>query len=519
MHLDFNNTKIRTLEGINSLQNLQSLNVSSCLDFKYFDGIEGLHNLQHLDASYTAITSLHLLNTLPKLLYLNISGTHKLQSFEGIENSLSIVKIEAIKCYANSTSGLCNLPQLRVLKCNSSKLSSIDGLVNVPLLQELYLNNTQIISFDNLKNFTLSTLEVANCRWFQALSDDNITTLNIWGCRMDQLHSSSVKHLNMVDAHISDLSINTDCVVQLSAQQLQSFKQLDQFKHLHIVDCQYSLPNLSHILSLSVSGEFRSLNLSASLTNLDLSNSKTLNFNSLKFCANLVSLIAQFTLIKNFNGLENLFKLKTIDVQNNPELQDFTGMKNCSPLQIICSHSNLKSNLILVDHIQLKSLHIQDTGVDYVEGETDQIVDLGISAQLLEKMDLRRQFPNLTSLTVSNIQFNLQENKIPNDLISLTLDGEISNIVSLKQYFKKIKFLYFNNTSIKLKYVANKYILVKNAYIDEQYKVLPTKQYYIDPQMKVTYNKLAETNKILKNNIKNINITITKMKDVKFGLE
>nr|XP_027081248.1 putative disease resistance protein At4g19050 [Coffea arabica] len=113
-HLNLSETLLEQLPSLSNLKGLKHLFLRACQQLEALPPLEVHHNLETLDLSQTAITQLPFLGNLSNLRTLLLNDCPSLEDFENLE-MLHISQVENLPC------GISNLTQLQCLALPSKK--------------------------------------------------------------------------------------------------------------------------------------------------------------------------------------------------------------------------------------------------------------------------------------------------------------------------------------------------------------------------------------------------------------
>jgi Leucine-rich repeat (LRR) protein len=171
-HLYLPQSKFTSLEPLNGLTTLSSLDLHDATGITSLEPLEGLANLSWLDLSYaTGITSLEPLKGLTNLrsLYLdNATGVTSLEPLKGLTNLGSLDLRDAIGIRSlEPLKGLTKLSYLNL--SNATGITSLEPLKGLTNLSRLYLDDaTGVTSLEPLKGLRVQ---------FYGASDELLATM------------------------------------------------------------------------------------------------------------------------------------------------------------------------------------------------------------------------------------------------------------------------------------------------------------------------------------------------------
>lgn len=252
----------------------------------------------------------------------------------------------------NKYTNLYNLPKLRVLEFDDTRISNFEQTASLPSLEVLNLIRDNYIRTIDLSKFpNLRKLKYQYHYNDHKLSDLNATNtpylehLNVEGHEIKE-----IKGLGQLK-HITYLNVNDSPLLNY-----QEIKQLKQLKTLEIDDAFNHKRN-----------DYQFVSHLTTLTNLYLGG---YDFQNLYFLKKLKDL-KKLTLvgnIQNSTGLSNLPNLVDLRISssNGAKILPMTGMPKLEKLDL--SRSNLSSIKGLLPLTNLRELNLKQTNIPRIEG-------------------------------------------------------------------------------------------------------------------------------------------------------
>ncbi|WP_018250210.1 leucine-rich repeat domain-containing protein [Orenia marismortui] len=296
-----------SIKGIESLLNLEKLNLSGC----------GIYTVSQWITF--RIDKLSLLTKLNKLQELNLSS-NAIKDISSLENLKNLKKLDLSNNYISDISPLSKLNNLQELNLESSRVKDISGLSSLENLQKLNLRKNR-----NIKNIEyLSNLE-------------NLTRLDLGYTGIEDISPLS----NLVKLEKLDLSYN-DIKDAKGLSNLVSLKELD-LSHNDIKDI-IGLSNLVKLEKLDLNNnELKSVRYLSKLVRLKELNLSDNELKDIKALSNLVSLIElnlAINKIENIKVLSNLINLQTLIIRDN-KIEDIKALSNLINLKVLAISNNL----------------------------------------------------------------------------------------------------------------------------------------------------------------------------------
>jgi Leucine-rich repeat (LRR) protein len=169
-----NDSKIISLEGIESLQNLKVLdcsnndNINSLAPLSEIVSLEELNcgntmvknltplkklvNLRVLDVHYSTVNKLVVISDLKSLQVLDVSQNQPLFYLDGVEGLVNLAELNCSETRVSDLSPVQNLKYLEILNLSNTSVETLRPLQDVKTLKELDFSNTNItgVSLDYL---------------------------------------------------------------------------------------------------------------------------------------------------------------------------------------------------------------------------------------------------------------------------------------------------------------------------------------------------------------------------------
>ena len=270
------------------------LMMGSGYNIKELDGIENLQNLNLLDVSSNYITSLNPISNLTNLQVLSLFNNRGIiKNLENLKNLKNLYKIELTCCGLNNISALSNLTNLKILDLQYNSISDISPIANLTNLEYLCLDHNQIENINGLKNLTnLHNLYIQD----NILKD--ISCLN---------NLVNLQRLYLSSNSIEDISV-TENFTQLSEllipdNKISDIKFLKNCKNLNELNMNYNnISDISVIPNLTL------------LFKLEAGANKISDISPLKNCDSLNHLELSYNNIFDISALNNLNKLNYLGV-------------------------------------------------------------------------------------------------------------------------------------------------------------------------------------------------------------
>jgi internalin A len=314
---------IESLEGIEYLENLKSLNLSNN-NISDIAAIGELSKLEYLNLDFNKVNDISILanNTNVKELYISGNQISNIQSLKYLKKLITLgISINKI----SDITPLADLPAIRTLALSDNQIEDLKPLGNLTGLEKLYLRHNMIKEIDALSSLQgLQTLAVLGNPIKDISPLKSLTNL-----RFLELRDTKVENIDVLD-------------------RLENLRQLD-LSFCAINDWQ-PIQRQIHLKELIISGyTFEDIEVVKNLTGLEVLN---LSYN------NLIDL----------TGIENLTKLVKLDLSNN-NLQDISAINSLTNLE----HLNLSNNKII--HIDTLD---QLANLKYIDFRQNQIEDFSV---------------------------------------------------------------------------------------------------------------------------------------------
>lgn len=310
------------LNFLNANTSINFLSVNSNVSLRSLDGIEKLNNLQHLEISGNDnLISLSGIEKLSGLTYLSFYFNINLSNLRGIEKLSNLQHLEI--SYNENLSSLSEIEKLNglqhlVISFNDS-IISLRGIEKLSGLQYLEIsNNANLNSLSGIEK--LSGLK-------HLVIYDNAKLNSLIG--VEKL--SGLKHLEISG------NVNLNCLnrtEKLSSLQHLKISNNDKLNSLRVIE---RLSSLQH-LEISGNAKFSSLNGIEKLSSLqDLDIYSNQNLNSLSGINKLSSLqhleIYNNVNLNSFSGIDKLIGLQHLEVTGNDNLSSLNGIEKLRGLQ------------------------------------------------------------------------------------------------------------------------------------------------------------------------------------------
>ncbi|MBL7926766.1 MAG: DUF4173 domain-containing protein [Bacteroidia bacterium] len=347
--LHLSNQGIETLKPIESLKNIQYLDVSHN-PWKQEADLSSFKFLKNLNISYTQLDTLDSLPILNHLQTLNISGLENLQ-FQKLNRWKNVTSVDASKTNLTSIKQLPLWPKLTGLILAENEISDLNDLVRYKNLHMLDLSNALAQTQTLPVLPTLDTLNLSNNQG--AMQNASL---------LDYLPFNNLKNLN--------LSFNKIKHFPVSSNQLQ-----------------------------------QKASLCLSLLELNLSNNEMGSLTGLQSFSNLVSLNVADNKLTDISDIASLNHLKILNLNNNrylKQLEPVTLLKTVTTLDI-GGNKWLKDYQMISDMQQLKVLDMSDMNIDSIEflNPLQQLTYLDLSYNHITHIEVLASKQNLQELILS----------------------------------------------------------------------------------------------------------------------
>lgn len=249
-------------------------------------------------------SNLYLLNRNGLVIGLNLDG-NEIKEIRGLEvfNNLYILSLH--NNYISELKNIEKLINLSILFISFNKISKIENLNELKNLSQLYLHHNKISKIENLDKLT--NLSILN------ISENQISKIE----NLDKLINLSQLYFNR--NKISKIE-NLDNLINLSELNI-SDNQITKIENL------YKLRNLQHLyISYNQITKIENLNKLSKLTKLNFNNNligKIENLNVLNNLSELYISSNQITKIENVEIAVKLHKLKRLEIDNNPFIEQY----------------------------------------------------------------------------------------------------------------------------------------------------------------------------------------------------
>ena len=210
--LDLSNQRLTTLESLEGLTQLTTLNLNSnsltLEDEKSQEILKSMTNLNNLNLGNNEITSIIAVNSLKKLKFLTLYGNNvNLVEIEDIISNLTQLQVstETLK-----TINECDVTKITTLKLNNSNVNELPDLSRFKNLTSLNLDgNPNISNFEEVSKITsLQNLSLMNNNLHERNIDfSKLTNLTNLDLRNNTLWSEDLENLKVLRNN-SNLTIN-----------------------------------------------------------------------------------------------------------------------------------------------------------------------------------------------------------------------------------------------------------------------------------------------------------------------
>jgi Leucine-rich repeat (LRR) protein/GTPase SAR1 family protein len=379
-----NNPKLNNIEALAHLQKAELLDIRSNSSLTNIEALGALNNLRTLDLTHNGnIINIDVLSKLKKLHTLKLTtNSTDIKSLDGLTQLTSLELrgdyFEDISPLAHLTSlenvsisgrkfkdiqALRYLIKLKKLAISSGKIADITSISRLPLLEDLGLANNQLKNVGELCN--LPHLVVLN------LNDNQIEDVNqLKACpKLEHLllDKNGLKTLYITEgfASLKALELKNNLLESVTLRNLSCLERLDFYQNpLKAVNIE----NLSNMMVLNLSRlGLQELTLVGlpKLQYLHLNNNMLLTPTIKEVTALRVLNIAENRL-QDASFLNDLKKLKTLNLSLNYRLRDFSFLKELVQLETLDLDSARLDSLDFVTHLpKLHSLNISSCwGID-----------------------------------------------------------------------------------------------------------------------------------------------------------
>lgn len=328
-NLDASIRPIETIEGIQHLINLSSVNLS-VTGIADILPLEGLLSLEDLNLGFNNVDSLGSLKNLPNLqvLLLNDNQLSDLQSlFWASVNNLRELDLSSNKI--NNITDLIPLKNLEKLSLKKNQIVDITPLAEKVTLRELDLSSNQIVKIeDALKD--LSNLEILD------LQKNKINNLK----ELTWLYYDQLQELNLNHNPLGD--------------DLHPLSGMTNLEVLHLKDTQIS--DLSELTELP------------GIVELDLSQNQITDIAALSKLTTLENLSLHNNQLTDISPLVDLINLQELTLRNNPDL----NLSKDSPADKIIQELIAKGCNVIYDYYQNDAPDLELIGRQTIS-ECDQL--------------------------------------------------------------------------------------------------------------------------------------------------
>lgn len=404
-------------------------------------------------------------------------------SLEGIQYFTNLKELDVTYSQITDLSVLSTLVKLTSLKCNNSKVITLN-ITSFPNLKTLVCNNNQITGLDASACLNLETLDCKNNNMTR-LNVDNLTKLKLLACENNKIPSLNASNLINLESFscqnnkLTTLTVNGDVKIPSINCENNLIQSLDasNLTALKSIKCgNNKLTNLNVSGNPILEGIYCNSNL---ITNLDVSS-----------LPNLITLNCNNNLITTLNtlGCNRLFdiycddnRLSNISLNHLPKLEYF-----------LCSNNNL-TNIDVNSVTTLKTLTLNN----------NQLTSLNVS-NLVNLINLSCNINQITTLEVNNLTnlvflsfSNNQVSKISLSSLAYlqTLNCASNNIDSLKLTFQtKLVTLTCSNNRIKTLNLRNQKMLQYLYCNNNELTDLDATSLINLKEINCTYNQLTKLN-------------------------
>lgn len=407
VYLDASFSNIESLEGIETLENLEYLTLSSNM-IQDLTPLSALKNLKLIDIQNNRVTDLSPLSELENLEVLLIRN-NPVESIEVIEMLFSNLKTtdflvnisfpdEALEAIVREKLDLdkeqltyYDLDKLRVLDLSESDVADLSGIEHARNLEQLIINkpvsNAHLIEqLVALKKLVIKNAELDNITFVRSLV--RLEHLDI--SYNDLSDVSAIEKLE----HLSYLDMKRNKVSDVSV--IQSPKLVTLYIEGNYISDYNELPILDQIKETDIFiVYFNDPNLDLAVRNQLGKKEGVLTDNDLKSIRRLIGTNHD---ISNLQGIELLENLIEIDLSEN-NIEDITPLEPLKSLQIL----------------KLKNNKVKDiTSLVYL----DQLTIVDLSFNEIKTIEALTYLPNLDYLYLegNEIEDNVLKDEIKNTL-------------------------------------------------------------------------------------------------------
>ncbi|MGO5093901.1 leucine-rich repeat domain-containing protein [Clostridium sp. LCP25S3_F10] len=369
--LDFHNTHIEKLNGIENMTSLEKLNLSGT-DIKDISLLKYLTNLREVNISNTSISDITALENSIYIRYLNLNKTEittleVIKKFEHIEklyvsgtkistvpNLNTLTELDLSNCNLTSNNFLSNFNNLVYLNLSSLKIQGnllyeINNISNLEKLEYLSIANTNVVSIDVLRSLV------------------NLIKLDITGCT--KIDTQVLNHLSDVEIVGNEIVTFGDKVLEREIRELINNYSEPIYKR-----------QLLSITKLELSGrgivDLQGLESMENLTYLDLSNNEISNIDSIKKLVKLKKLVLHKNKIGSIKSIESLRSLEELDLSNNI-IGDITILGSLTNLnRLDLSRNGIVSISSLSSLIKLQYLSLYENKISEREESLKKLYNL-----------------------------------------------------------------------------------------------------------------------------------------------
>lgn len=482
-HLDASNNHITSLEGIEHLSNLKTLDIAHN-QVSDLSPLVPLSQLEELYANNNLITSIFSIRYLTELKTLSLSA-----------NTIADVQ------------PLSNLNKLTDLRLNNNMIRTIEALSNLIKLQRLYLNENQINDLTSISN--LLELQYLWVDHNLITSIEPISNLT----RLKSLHvqANSIEDLTPIKRlyELQSLWLNENKI-----QSIDPIYNLVKLKELFIQKNYIELlPNNKPLMFLREleKGE-------ATVTYFpqkDDHSSEIIDVNDQSLEASIREVIRKPVgpIYKNDVSSIRTLSAQGKGIQNIDALKYFTSLETLN-----LSHNQIDTVSPLKELTSLRNLYLSDNNIDYLWGLKDltALETLSLSGNNITSVSFLQSLTNLTSLNLNNNsilaiydlasltkleELHLSNNQIKNieplaaltNLETLWLDdNRIRKIDALKRLYS-LKALHLNQNQITDLSDLERLYKLTDLYVQDNnlVSIEPIKKLYRLSNLDISHNKIA----------------------------
>lgn len=364
--IDVSNTKtITTLEPLNELSELQTLNISgtnindltplrNANKLKVLKAsntrIEDLSPLKYdimleeLDVANTQVSDLSVLDILSNLEKLNISNT-KVNSLEKVKNCPNLAYLFAENCQINTLAPLAELQNLISLNINKTAVSDLNPLRQLTTLQSLRISQTRVNNLNALEE--MKSLKEIYCSG-TSINDlsplKNHRTLSKIYCDntgIDVQQASEFTKSNPFTLVIYDTNALEEWWNNLPIYWKAVFSKQTSITGEPTTEQLHEVINMT---DLDLSGnqylqDLLPVSRLTNLVNLNISNTEITHLMALTGMTNLEYLNLENTFVENIRSLSGLNRLKEINISNTP-VSDLEPLANDNHLEKVWAENS-----------------------------------------------------------------------------------------------------------------------------------------------------------------------------------